>query len=232
MNPLFKSRGIIVSCQAYPGDPMYDESSMLNMARAAEQGGAIGIRANGERDIRNIARNVSIPVIGLIKRNIPGSEIYITPAWEDAEAIIAAGAKIVAMDVTMREHRNEIVRHMIHNIHACGALVMADVSTLEEGIMAERLGADYVSTTLSGYTSYSLQLEGPDIALVAKLCKRLEVPVIAEGRIWTPEDAVKALEAGAEYVVVGSAITRPEQITARFAQQALTYLMQGKAASR
>lgn len=216
---VFKKRGIIVSCQAYPGDPMYGKRTMAQMAAAAEQGGAVGIRANGRKDIRQIKMAVGLPVIGLIKRHIPGSEVYITRDWNDAKAIVEAGAEVVALDVTSRENRIEQVRDLIHTIHEAGALVMADVSTLEEGLMAEKLGADCISTTLSGYTPYSPRQAEPDLKLVSQLSERTSVPIIAEGRIGSPEAAVKAFEMGATWVVVGSAITRPEMITQQYVHQ-------------
>ena len=146
---------------------------------------------------------------------IPGSDVSITPTLEEVKAIIEAGADIVAMDVTNREGRLEQVKELITYVHKAGASVMADISTFEEGVTAEELGADFIGTTLSGYTSYSLKQEAPDLELVRLLSRKLQVPVIAEGRIWTPEDAAKALETGATHVVVGGAITRPQKIIER-----------------
>jgi N-acylglucosamine-6-phosphate 2-epimerase len=219
MNPLFNKRGLIVSCQALPGEPLYSQGTMALMAVAAEQGGAIGIRANGPADIRDIKKSVGLPVIGLLKRDIPGSDIYITPELEDVRAIIEAGADVVALDMTNREDRLERVKPLLDYCHNAGVLVMADISNVEEGIAAERLGADLVSTTMSGYTPYSPQQVGPDLELVRLLATQIRVPVVAEGRIWSPAEAILALEAGAEYVVVGGAITRPQQITAKYSGQ-------------
>jgi N-acylglucosamine-6-phosphate 2-epimerase len=216
MTTIFQQSGIIVSCQALPDEPLYGHQMMVRMALAAQLGGAIGIRANGVRDIRAIKREVRLPIIGLIKKNIPGSDIFITPTMKEVKAIIEAGADIVAMDVTNRENRYEHVKEMLNVIHQAGLLAMADVSVFEEGIAAERLGFDFVSTTLSGYTPYSPQQEEPDLNLVKQLCAELQTPVFAEGRIWSPQDAVNALKAGAKYVVVGSAITRPQLITKRY----------------
>jgi N-acylglucosamine-6-phosphate 2-epimerase len=189
---------------------------MAKMARAALEAGAIGIRTNGTHDIRAIKEAIDLPVIGLIKRVIPGADVFITPTMEEVAAILDAGADIVAMDVTDREGRLDAVVELFAYIHERGAAVMADVSTYEEGIAAARLGADFVGTTLSGYTPYSTQQEGPDLELIRRLSSELDIPVVAEGRIWTPEEAVAALDAGADYVVVGSAITRPQLITARY----------------
>jgi len=219
MKPLFAKRGLIVSCQALPGEPLYRQGTMALMALAAEQGGAIGIRSNGPDDIRDIKAAVKLPVIGLLKRDIPGSDIYITPELADVQAIIEAGAEVVAMDMTNREDRAERVVELIRYCHEAGVAVMADISTVEEGVLAESLGADLISTTMSGYTPYSPKQDGPDLELVRQLALRLKKPVVAEGRIWSPEEAEQALEAGAEYVVVGGAITRPQFITQKYAER-------------
>ncbi|TMV48168.1 N-acetylmannosamine-6-phosphate 2-epimerase [Paenibacillus mesophilus] len=226
MKPIFAQRGLIVSCQALPGEPLYWQGTMARMALAAEQGGAIGIRANGPDDIREIKAAVKLPVIGLLKRDIPGSDIYITPELVDVQAIIDAGADVVAMDMTNREDRAERVVELIRHCHEAGVAVMADISTLEEGLLAESLGADLISTTMSGYTPYSPKQEGPDLELVRQLAKQLKKPLVAEGRIWSPAEAVEALEAGAEYVVVGGAITRPQFITQKYADRLGQWLKQ------
>lgn len=226
MASLFNKKGLIVSCQAYPGDPLFGEEMMVRMSIAAVQGGAIGIRSNGAADIKAIKKAVNVPVIGLLKRKIEGSEIYITPELEDVQTILEAGADIIALDVTDREDRYSKVKVLIDYIHQAGAQVMADISIAEEAIKAEQLGADYVSTTLSGYTPYSLQQEEPDLQLVEALKKVLEVPLIAEGKIWSVDDAILALSSGADYVVVGSAITRPEMVTKRFTAQMSDFLNQ------
>lgn len=219
MNPsrdVFGKRGLIVSCQALEHEPLFGGDAMAKMAKAAVQSGAIGIRTNGVDDIKAIKAAVEVPVIGLIKRDIPGSEVFITPTLEEVRAIVSAGADVVALDVTDREDRLETVKPLIGYAHDRGVAVMADISTYEEGMAAEALGADYIGTTLSGYTSHSRQQEEPDFELLRRLCEAASVPVVAEGRIWTPEDAAEALRIGARYVVVGSAITRPQLITARY----------------
>ncbi|MDD9268804.1 N-acetylmannosamine-6-phosphate 2-epimerase [Paenibacillus sp. GCM10023248] len=215
---LFPLRGLIVSCQALPHEPLRGGDTMAKMARAAVSAGASGIRTNGVFDIIAIKQEVSVPVIGLIKREIAGSDIFITPTLNEVKAIVMAGAEVVALDVTKREGRLEAVKPLIECAHQMGAAVMADISTLEEGLAAERLGADFIGTTLSGYTAYSRQSEEPDFQLIQELSEAVRVPVIAEGRIWTPEEAAKALDCGAAQVVVGSAITRPQLITAKFMQ--------------
>ncbi|MBO9607760.1 MAG: N-acetylmannosamine-6-phosphate 2-epimerase [Paenibacillaceae bacterium] len=215
----FRERGLIVSCQALPDEPLYGAGVMGMMAKAAEMAGAVGIRTNGADDVRLIKSCIGLPVIGLNKRVIAGSEVFITPELADVEAIVSAGAEIVALDMTDRENRYDKLPGLVKYIHDAGAFVMADVSTLEEGIRAEAVGADLISSTLSGYTPFSPQQETPDFELVRQLSRSVRVPVVAEGRIWTPEEAVTALECGATYVVVGSAITRPQLIAARYAEK-------------
>ncbi len=209
--------GLIVSCQALPHEPLHGAEIMARMALAAWQGGAVGIRANTPADIRAIRARVPLPLIGLYKAG--DADVYITPTLEHARAVIEAGADIVALDATGRprpDGRSLVqVITALHDDHH--ALVMADVSTVAEGVAAAQMGADLISTTLSGYTPYSPQQDGPDLALVAALAARVAVPVIAEGRISTPALARAALEAGAFAVVVGAAITRPQWITAQFA---------------
>lgn len=216
LNDIFPLKGLIVSSQALEDEPLHGGDTMAKMARAAVSAGAIGIRTNGVSDILAIKQEVDVPVIGLIKRDIPGSAIFITPTLEEVKAIIDAKADIVALDITNREGRLQSVKPFIDYAHERGVAVMADISTLEEGIAAEALGVDYIGTTLSGYTPYSTQQESPDFELLEQLCKSINIPIVAEGRIWTPEDAAKAMNIGASYVVVGSAITRPQLITARY----------------
>ncbi|GIP28515.1 putative N-acetylmannosamine-6-phosphate 2-epimerase [Paenibacillus sp. J23TS9] len=217
MNCIFKNRGLIVSCQALENEPLHGGDTMVKMALAAQQSGAVGIRANGAPDIWGIKQAVELPVIGIIKRMMPGSDVFITPTLTEVKQIIEAGADIVALDVTDRENRLEMVKELIDAAHEAGVAVMADVSTFEEGMAAEKLGVDYVGTTLSGYTSHSAQIAGPDIRLLSQLAKSLtQAVLIAEGKISTPADAALALAVGAEYVVVGSAITRPQLITEQY----------------
>lgn len=208
--------GLIVSCQALPGEPLHGGDTMAKMALAAWRGGAVGVRANGPADIRAIRARVPLPLIGLYKDGEEG--VYITPTTSHAHAVVTAGADIVALDGTQRPRPSgETLEEMIGRVHAeLDKPVLADVSTLEEGVAAERAGADMVSSTLSGYTPDSPRIEGPDLGLVRALASRLSVPVLAEGRIRTPAEAAHALRTGALAVVVGGAITRPQEITARF----------------
>jgi N-acylglucosamine-6-phosphate 2-epimerase len=210
--------GMIVSCQALPHEPLFGAEIMAHMALAAQQGGAAAIRANTPTDIRAIRSRVDLPIIGLYKVDLPGYDVYITPTVESACEVAAAGANVIAVDATARprpqfEHLNDFIAA----IHAATGLpVLADISTFEEGMAAEAAGADIISTTMSGYTRYSPALDGPDIALVAALSHVLAIPLLAEGRYHTPDQVTEALKAGATSVVVGGAITRPQEITRRF----------------
>ncbi|HXZ76614.1 MAG TPA: N-acetylmannosamine-6-phosphate 2-epimerase [Streptosporangiaceae bacterium] len=213
--------GLIVSCQALPEEPLFGAQHMAAMARAAAQGGAVAIRANGEEDIAAIRGAVTVPVIGLIKEDLPGFEVRITPTLGHAERIARAGAEVIALDATRRPRPDNLsVKEMIDGVHRLGKPVLADVSTLDEGLDAARFGAELVATTLSGYTAYSPASSPPDLDLLERLASELKpigTPVIAEGRITTPRQAVEALARGAHAVVVGGAITRPQWITAQFA---------------
>jgi N-acylglucosamine-6-phosphate 2-epimerase len=222
--PLFSTLrgGLIVSCQALPDEPLFGSDIMARLAIAAKQGGAVGIRANTPQDIRAIKSAVpELPLIGLWKVVLPGfEEVYITPRLQEVVAVAEAGADIIALDATLRPHPEGTAADLIRVAKATtGKLIMADIATEAEGLAAVEAGADILSTTLSGYTENSPRLEGPDLELVARLARRnLPIPVIAEGRIHTPEQARAVLDAGAFAVVVGGAITRPQQIAMRFAK--------------
>lgn len=191
---------------------------MAAMARAAAQGGAKGIRANGPEDIRAVKAVVDLPIIGILKRVIDGYDVYITPDLDSARSVAEAGADVIAVDATDRPHPEGSATEHIVTIKAELQLpVMADVATLEEGVSAAEAGADYVATTLSGYTPTSPSSDQPDLKLVDELVQALDVPVIAEGRYWAPEQIARAFELGARAVVVGTAITNPREITRRFA---------------
>lgn len=208
---------LIVSCQALEGEPLFVPGYMTKMAYAAKRGGAVGIRANSPQDIKSIKEEIGLPVIGIWKVMSDNSEVYITPTYEAAKAVYDAGADIIALDCTFRKNcKGKWAWELIKEIkEKLDVLVMADISTFEEGINAEKMGADLVSTTLSGYTSNSPKLEGPDFKLIASLASHLNIPVMAEGRIWTREEAQLALNLGAHAVIVGGAITRPMEITKR-----------------
>lgn len=214
-------RGLIVSCQAYAGDPMFGPHLMAAMARAAEMGGAVGIRANSPADIAAIRQATKLPIIGLWKVHSPHSPVYITPDCAAAEAIARAGCDVIAVDGTPRPRSNgATLPELIAFIHTVlGKPVMADCSCLGDALLAESLGADYIATTLAGYTGHGRPMtDGPDIEFVRELAGRVTRPIVAEGRFCLPEQAARAMAAGAHAVVVGSAITRPERITQRFVE--------------
>lgn len=212
--------GLVVSCQAYEGEPLFGASHMAEMAKAAELGGAIGIRTNGTNEVREIKNTVKVPVIGLNKNYYDGCDVYITPTLEDAIAIHEAGADIVAIDGTNRVRPDgKTLQATITELKKRNINVMADISTFEEGVYAAEVGADYISTTLSGYTPYSPQQSNPDIDLVSRLAQAVKVPVVAEGRYSTASEVNRALEAGAHFVVIGTAITRPQNIVEKYVSQ-------------
>lgn len=189
------------------------------MAKAAEKAGAVAIRTNGITDVMEIKKEVNLPIIGLIKKQYAGFPQYITVTMKEIDELVAAGADIIALDCTLRERVDgKTVNEFIKDIKKkyTQIVLMADISTYEEGINAEEAGVDMVGTTLSGYTPYSKKIEGPDYELVEELTKKLRIPVIAEGRIHEPAQAKKMLELGAYSVVVGGAITRPLEIAQRF----------------
>ncbi len=206
---------LIVSCQAPPGDPMRDTATLVRLARAAAAGGAAGVRVDQPEVVAAVSAAVDLPVIGLWKDGDTG--VYITPTVRHALAVAEAGAHVVAADATDRPRPDGSgFADLVAAVHAAGALVMADVATLEEGVRAARQGADFVSTTLSGYVPGSPRQDGPDLALVAALARAIDTPVVAEGRIGTPKEAAAALAGGAHSVVVGTAITAPTALTHRF----------------
>jgi N-acylglucosamine-6-phosphate 2-epimerase len=211
--------GLVVSCIGDSSDPQLSGEFMACMAYAAKSGGAAGIRANGPEVITSIRTKMDLPIIGLFKAPTPGFNVSITPTLSHAEMVAAAGADMIEIDATQMPHpEGMLVEELIRQVkRRTGKLVIADVSTAMEGILAANAGADGVMTTLAGYTSYSQSSAEPDYELVATLSKRLHIPLIANGRFNTPEKARKAIDLGAYAVVVGSAITRPQLLTEKFA---------------
>lgn len=208
---------LIVSCQALEDEPLHSSFIMGKMANAAKIGGAVAIRAQGVEDIIEIKKVTNLPVIGIIKRNYEDSPIYITSTKKEIDELLNTNCEMIAIDATNRNRpNNENLKELINYIKSNNVLVMADVSNYEEAIKAYEYGVDCISTTLSGYTPYTKKLEGPDFDLIEKLVKELDIPIIAEGRINTPEELAKALSIGAYSAVVGSAITRPQLITEKF----------------
>lgn len=213
---------LIVSCQALEDEPLHGSLYMKQFAVAAIQGGAAGIRANGPADIRAIKASVNVPVIGIYKKKYRNSDVYLTVTMEDVDEIVAAGADIIAFDATERVRPSgqtscEFITQMKNRFP--DKLLMADISTLEEGIEAARSGADLVSTTLAGYTPYTAHINSFSFELLGDLLKEVNKPIVAEGKINTPAMAAKCIASGAFAVVVGSAITRPQLITRSYAEQ-------------
>ena len=212
---------VIVSCQALPGEPLYveEKSIMYLMARAGKMAGAPAIRTSSIRDVVAIKEETGLPVIGLIKVKYEGFESYITPTMKEVDELVEAGSDVIALDCTNRKRGDgKSVNEFITEVRQKypDAILMADISTYEEGINAWKLGVDIVGTTMSGYTEYSPKTDGPDYELVKKLAETVDIPIIGEGKIHSPEQAVEMLKTGAFAVVVGGAITRPLEIAQRF----------------
>lgn len=215
---------VIISVQAAKGEPLYKEECINAMMQSVINGGAKALRVAGKRDVRNAKKMFDVPVIGLTKpEKLPDNwkdTVYITPNIKAAKGLIEAGADIIALDATLRKREEDSLEDIVNYIKSKNKLIMADISTLEEGINAENLGFDIVSTTLSGYTSYTDNgLKTPDFDLLKELVDKIKTPVVMEGRIWTPEEVDKAFEIGAHSVVIGSAVTRPQLITKRFIER-------------
>lgn len=208
--------GLIVSCQALEGEALHGAETMAKMARAAVAGGAVAIRANSPDDVAAIRSNVDVPIIGIWKRDLPGFDVRITPRLEDALPLVAAGADIVAVDATARRHPGGSATDLIAAIRSASDVpILADVSTVDEARAAIDAGADFVASTLSGYTGGEVP-SGPDIELVAAISAFAgRERTIAEGRYRTGADVAAALGAGALAVCIGGAITRPTEITER-----------------
>lgn len=218
--------GLIVSCQSEGDDPFNQPELLAKFAKSAHMGGAAGIRAQGVENIKAIRQEVDLPIIGITKGHFENGWVCITPDFSDIENLVAAGADIVALDVTPRKRPNGMdgVEFFDEVRERFDIDLMADISTFEEGIRASEMGADLVATTLAGYTEYTEKqsTDAPDIELIGRLSRAISIPVIAEGRIWTPEQAKQALLAGAHAVVVGTAITRPRVVTRKFVDTMLS----------
>lgn len=213
---------IIVSCQATPGEPLYmkDQSMMYLMARAAKQAGAKMIRTSSVRDIVEIKEETGLPVIGLIKREYPGYTGRITMTMREVDECMEALADIVSIDCTDCTRGDGLTPpEFLRQVKAKypNIIIMADCATLEEAVAAYEAGADLVGSTMNGYTAATAHCKGdPNYELVEQMVAALPCPVIAEGRVHTPEQARRMLEIGAWAIVVGGAITRPLEIATRF----------------
>ena len=212
---------LIVSCQALEDEPLHSSFIMSKMALAAQMGGAKGIRANSVENIHAIKNEVDLPIIGIIKKDYVGTDVYITPTMKEVDALVEEGVDIIAMDATIQLRLNNLslddffkaVKEKYPH-----QLFMADCSTVEEAIHADELGFDFIGTTLVGYTpqSQNLKIENNDFEIIKEIVKHVKHPVIGEGNIDTPEKVKRVLELGCYSVVVGSIITRPQIITKRF----------------
>ena len=212
---------MIISCQAVPGEPLYveEKSIMYLMARAAKMAGSPAIRTSSIRDVIAIKEETGLPVIGLVKIQYPGYEGYITPTMKEVDELVEAGSDVVALDCTLRRRGdgtsvNDFIRDIREKYP--DIILMADISNYEEGVNAWKCGVDIVGTTMSGYTDYTPKLDGPDYELMRRLAADLDIPVIGEGKIHTPVQAVAALDTGVWSIVVGGAITRPLENAGRY----------------
>ncbi|UOY93089.1 N-acetylmannosamine-6-phosphate 2-epimerase [Ectobacillus sp. JY-23] len=216
--------GLVVSCQALEDEPLYGADIMKRMADAAKRGGAVAIRANGVADIRAIKEYVNLPIIGIIKKEYEDSDVYITPTLQEVNQLVALDIDLIAVDATDRIRPGGLdLETFMYEIKSRypNQKWMADCATLEECIRAEQLGFHCVATTLHGYTGQTAgqKLYHHDFQFLRDVAAHVKVPVVAEGNIMTPEMAAHVLTYGAHAVVVGGAITRPQQITARFVQE-------------
>ena len=212
--------GLIVSCQAEKDDPFNKPELVATFAKAAQLGGAVAIRTEGIENIKAVRNKVDLPIIGIVEGQYSDGWTCVTPDFKDVENILDAGADIVALDATPRKRPNRMdgVEFFDEVRERFDVPLVADIATFEEGIRAAELGADMIATTLSGFTEYTETYSGdvPDIQLIEQLSRGVKIPVIAEGRVWTPDQAKEALYKGAFAVVVGAAITRPRIMTKRF----------------
>lgn len=204
-------KGLIVSCQALPDEPLHSPFIMGRMALAAKQAGAVGIRANGIEDIRAIKEEVDLPIIGIIKKNYPHLKAYITPTKAELDALVAEGVDVIALDATV-DADMELLKSLKKNYP--NQKFMGDISTVEEGLNAEKLGFEYIGTTLVGYTEQSKGMDNFEV--LEELIRVCKASVVAEGNFDTPEKARRAMDMGAYTVVVGGAITRPQLIAKKF----------------
>lgn len=201
---------IVVSIQPVEGSPLDTTDIVVAMAKAAEMAGASALRIESVERVAAVANAVSIPIIGIVKRDLTDSPVRITPFVSDVKALEAAGAAIIAFDATDRarpESREAIAEAIIHS----RCIGMADCAEFADGVWANSKGIEFIASTLSGYTGAMTPIE-PDLALVKAFAKAGFL-TIAEGRFNSPELCKQAIEAGALSVTVGSALTRLEVAT-------------------
>ncbi|MHB1063091.1 MAG: N-acetylmannosamine-6-phosphate 2-epimerase [Georgenia sp.] len=211
--------GLVVSCQAYPGEPMRDPRTMAQVARSAVTGGAVAIRVQGLEDIAATVAAVDVPVVGLWKDG--DDPVFITPTLRHALAVAGAGAQIVAIDGTRRPRPDGLsLAETVNGLREAfpGVAVMADCGSLEDALAAQAAGVDCVGTTLGGYTGERPMTEGPDVELIDQMVARCTLPVVVEGRVHSTAQAADAMARGAFAVCVGTAITHPATITSWFVQ--------------
>lgn len=213
---------LIVSCQALPDEPLHSSYIMGRMAVAAEEGGARGIRANSVEDIKEIKKQVDLPIIAIIKRVYDDADAFITPTIKEVDELMEVNPEVIAVDATNSSRPNgETLDDFFAAIKEKypNQKFMADCSTKEEMIHADKLGFDYIGTTLVGYTKQSegLKIESNDFEIIREILSEVEHDVIAEGNINSPEKARRVLDLGCYSVVVGSSITRPQLITKTYA---------------
>lgn len=216
--------GLIVSCQALADEPLHSSFIMGRMALAAKMAGAVGIRANTVEDIEEIKKNVDLPIIGIIKQEYEDSNVYISPTMDEIDKLVETNVEIIATDATDRPRPNgESLDEFYKKIREKypDIVLMADCSTVEEALHADELGFDFIGTTMVGYTEESkdLKIDEDDFKILREIVEKSDHPVIAEGNIDVPEKARRVLELGAYTVVVGGAITRPQNIAKKFVDE-------------
>lgn len=213
-------QGLIVSCQALPDEPLHSSFIMSKMALAAYEGGAVGIRANSKKDIIAIKQEVDLPVIGIVKRDYDHSDVFITATSKEIDELIESQCEVIALDATKQTRPKESLQSLVSYVRekAPHIELMADISTLDEAINADKLGFDYIGTTLHGYTSYTKGhlLYENNFQFLKDVLTHIDSKVIAEGNVITPDMFKTVTELGVHCTVVGGAITRPKDITKRF----------------
>ena len=223
-------KGLVVSCQATPEEPMFGPEYMARMAIAAQEGGAVCVRVNTYPDLIAVRKAVDIPIMGLIKQQYDGFYPYITPTMKEVDLVVESGAEIVCIDATAypRPDGNSLdtfvkqIREKYPNTE-----ILADISTLDEGIYAYKLGVDYVATTLSGYTPDTVdknsdliqEFREPNFKLIEELAKMINAPIVGEGKFWDAKNAIQAMKLGAYAVTIGAGITRPQIITKKIVDE-------------